>query len=220
MKYVAYYRVSTDKQGQSGLGLESQQACVREFIKRKSGEQIEEFTEIESGKKIHRKELERAMRRCRLTGATLVIAKLDRLSRDIEFIARLQKSNVDFVCCDMPEANTLTIGILAVMAQHEREMISDRTIAGLQAAKARGMKLGNPNLHLVRNTDTTAATRKRIENAEERNQQVRELVLEFEQEAGRELSARELARRLNKAGYTTARGSAFSHVQIMRIKIA
>ena len=78
------------------------------------------------------------MRRCRLTGAILVIAKLDRLSRDIEFIARLQKSKVDFVCCDMPEANTLTIGMLAVMAQHERELISDRTKAGLQAAKARG----------------------------------------------------------------------------------
>jgi len=220
MKYVAYYRVSTDKQGQSGLGLESQQACVRQFIKRNEGEQIDEFTEVESGKSNNRKQLDRALRRCLLTGATLVIAKLDRLSRDIEFIARLQKSKVNFVACDLPQANNFTINVMAAMAQYERELISERTKAGLQAAKARGVKLGNPNLHLVRNTNTLAATAQRKANAEERNMQVRELITEYEHDAGEELSARELARRLNEAGYTTARGKEFSHVQISRIKAA
>jgi DNA invertase Pin-like site-specific DNA recombinase len=220
MKYVAYYRVSTDKQGKSGLGLESQQASVQQFIKAHRGKQIDEFTEIESGKKNDRPQLERALRRCLLTGATLIIAKLDRLSRDIAFIANLQKSKVDFTCVDMPEANTLTIGMMAVLAQYERELISERTKAGLQAAKRRGQVLGNPNLHLVRNTDTIAATEAHIANAESRNEQVRELIAEFETEEGRALSAREIASRLNNAGYTTARGKEFSHVQVLRIKAA
>ena len=177
-------------------------------------------TETESGKKDDRPELDKALRRCRLTGATLIIAKLDRLSRDIAFIANLQKSKVDFVCCDMPEANTLTIGMMAVLAQYERELISERTKAGLAAAKARGTKLGNPQLHLVRTGDTTNATAAAKAKAEERNAQVRELITEFEIEAGRELSLRELAALLNDAGYTTARGKQFSATQVSRIKAA
>lgn len=219
-KYVAYYRVSTDKQGKSGLGLESQQSAVEQFVKHHGGEIIEVRTETESGKKNNRPELDKAIRRCLLTGATLIIAKLDRLSRDIAFIANLQKSKVDFTCCDMPEANTLTIGMMAVLAQYERELISERTKAGLAAAKARGQTLGNPHLHLVRNNDTSAATQAAAEKAEERNAQVRELIGEYEAEAGRELSLRELANLLNDAGYTTARGKQFSATQISRIKAA
>ncbi len=220
MKFVAYYRVSTDKQGKSGLGLESQQSAVKHYVTHDRGQIIDMHTEIESGKKYNRPELDKAIRRCLLTGATLIIAKLDRLSRDIAFIANLQKSKVDFVCADMPEANTLTIGMMAVLAQYERELISERTKAGLAAAKARGTKLGNPHLHRVRNSNTGSATKAAAEKAEERNAQVRELITEFEAEAGRELSLREIAVLLNDAGYTTARGKPFSATQISRIKAA
>jgi DNA invertase Pin-like site-specific DNA recombinase len=149
-----------------------------------------------------------------------VIAKLDRLSRDIAFIANLQKSKVEFVCVDMPEANTLTIGMMAVLAQYERELISERTKAGLAAAKRRGVKLGNPNLHLVRPTDTTPATAALVANAEHRNSLLRELITELEIEEGREMSTRELAAALNDAGYKTARGKQFSSGQISRLKAA
>jgi DNA invertase Pin-like site-specific DNA recombinase len=220
MKFVAYYRVSTHKQGKSGLGLESQQSAVQQYVKHNRGKIIDTHTEVESGKKDNRPELDKAIRRCLLTGATLIIAKLDRLSRDIAFIANLQKSKIEFVCCDMPEANTLTIGMMAVLAQYERELISERTKAGLAAAKARGTKLGNPHLQLVRNNDTTNATKAAVVKAEERNAQVRELIAEFEAEAGRELSLREIATQLNDAGYTTARGRQFSATQISRIKAA
>lgn len=223
MKYVAYHRVSTARQGRSGLGLESQQKTVEQFIANNNGELIDTFTEIESGKRTkNRPLLEQALRRCLLTGASLVIAKLDRLSRDFEFIAKLQNSNIDFVCCDMPEANTLTIGMMATLAQYEREMISERTTAGLAAAKARGKKLGNPNLHLVRNNDTTAAIAKNKEKAAERNAHVIKTMLEmmadYEDETGCAMSSRELARALNDSGTQTARGKKFTHTQVLRIK--
>lgn len=217
MQFVAYYRVSTDKQGKSGLGLESQQASVEQFITSRDGQVLEQFIEVESGKHEDRPELARALRRCRLSGATLVIAKLDRLSRDVEFIAKVQKSKVEFVCVDMPEANTLTIGMMAVLAQYEREMIGERTRAGLAAAKRRGTKLGNPNLHLVRCTDTRAATAGKIAAAEERNAHMRELIAEFQAEADEPLSSRALAKELNAAGYLTARGKAFTSAQVWRI---
>jgi DNA invertase Pin-like site-specific DNA recombinase len=146
--FVAYYRVSTQKQGRSGLGLEAQQAAVASYIASQNGgsKLIAAFQEVESGKRERwRPALIKAMDRCKLTGATLIIAKLDRLSRDARFLLELQAGGVPFLCADMPEANELTIGILAVVAEHERRMISERTKAALQAAKARGVKLGNPN---------------------------------------------------------------------------
>jgi DNA invertase Pin-like site-specific DNA recombinase len=220
MQYVAYYRVSTVQQGRSGLGLESQQKTVEQFITGRDAELLDAFTEVESGKKSDRPLLDKALRRCMLSGATLVIAKLDRLSRDLEFIAKIQNSKIDFVCCDMPEANTLTIGMMATLAQYERELISERTKAGLAAAKARGQTLGNPNLQLVRNNDTTAATTAAKAAAAERNLQVRELITEMEAEQGRAMSLRELAESLNDAGYKTARGARFTATQVSRIKAA
>lgn len=142
MKYVAYYRVSTIRQGQSGLGLEAQQAAVTEFIR--DGHLVSEYTEIESGKKNNRVKLLEAIAEAKATGGKLLIAKLDRLSRNASFIFTLRDSGVDFVCCDMPDANTLTIGLFAVLAQHERETTSTRTKAALAAKKARGFKLGSP----------------------------------------------------------------------------
>jgi DNA invertase Pin-like site-specific DNA recombinase len=141
-RFVAYYRVSTAQQGRSGLGLEAQREAVRVFMGGNAVGLAEEFTEIESGKNADRPQLARALDACRLTGAVLVIAKLDRLSRDAHFLLGLEKAGVEFVAADMPNANRLTVRLMAVIAQEEREMISARTKAALAAAKARGKKLG------------------------------------------------------------------------------
>ena len=144
-RFVAYYRVSTDRQGRSGLGLEAQQKAVRDYLDGGAWEIVAEFIEVESGKKSDRPELARALDACRKHKARLVIAKLDRLSRNLAFIATLMDSGVEFVAVDNPHANKLTIHILAAVAEHEREAISERTKAALAAAKARGTKLGTPD---------------------------------------------------------------------------
>ena len=142
-KFVAYLRVSTERQGRSGLGLDAQRQAIADFC---VGQQpIAEFVEIESGKRDERPQLTKALHRAKVTGAKLLIAKLDRLSRNVGFIAALQDSNVKFVCADMPEANELTVHLFAAIAQHERKTISQRTKVALAAAKRRGQRLGNPN---------------------------------------------------------------------------
>lgn len=138
-KYVAYFRVSTTKQGQSGLGLEAQQEAVKQY----ADSIIHSFTEIESGKNDSRIQLAAAIELCRTSGASLLIAKLDRLSRDAAFLMTIRKSGVDIVAADMPNASTLEFGIKAIFAQHEREEISKRTKVALAAAKARGVVLGS-----------------------------------------------------------------------------
>jgi DNA invertase Pin-like site-specific DNA recombinase len=143
-RFVAYYQVSTAQQGRPGLGLEAQREVVRCCLNGGSWTLAAEVTEVESGRRNDRPELDRALGLCRLYGATLVVAKLDRLARNVAFISKLMESGVDFVAVDLPQANRFTIHILAAVAEHEREMISART----KAAKARGIKLGNPaNLH-------------------------------------------------------------------------
>src|SRR5215831_14538405 len=145
-RFISYYRVSTSQQGASGLGLEAQREAVARHVAGAGGVIVAEFQEIESGKRNDRPEIAAALAACRLRRVTLVIAKLDRLARNVHFISSLMESGVDFVACDNPHATRLTIHILAAVAEHEREMISQRTIAALAAAKARGVKLGNPHL--------------------------------------------------------------------------
>lgn len=140
--FVAYYRVSTDRQGQSGLGLEAQQEAVQRYVGIENGDLIETFTEIESGKRKNRPQLTAAISLCRRKKATLVIAKLDRLARNVHFVSGLMESGVDFVATDNPHANRLMVHMLAAFAEHEREMISTRTKDALAAAKARGVRLG------------------------------------------------------------------------------
>lgn len=141
--FVAYYRVSTKGQKKSGLGLEAQQEAVRRYLNDGQSSLVEAFTEVESGKRDDdRPQLARALQTCRVYGAKLVIAKLDRLSRDAHFLLGLEKARVDFVCTDMPHANRLTVGIMAMVADEERRAISDRTKAALAAAKRRGVALG------------------------------------------------------------------------------
>ena len=139
---VTYLRVSTDRQGQSGLGLEAQRAAVAPYVE--AGRLLGEFVEVESGRKDDRPQLAAALALCRQHKARLVIAKLDRLARSVALISGLMESGVEFVAADMPEANRFMLHIMAAVAEHEREMISQRTRAALAAAKARGTRLGNP----------------------------------------------------------------------------
>ena len=145
MNIVTYQRVSTVKQGRSGLGLDAQLSAIDSFTANRKARVIGSFVEVESGKDDHRPELQKALHLAKVTGSTLVIAKLDRLSRNAAFLLTLRDSGVKFLAADMPEANDLTIGIMALVAQQEREAISRRTREALKAAKKRGVKLGNPN---------------------------------------------------------------------------
>lgn len=145
MKIVSYLRVSTRKQGNSGLGLDAQRSAIDAYAVQRQATVIETFTEVESGKVNTRPELLKSLHLAKVTGATLVIAKLDRLSRNAAFLLTLRDSGVRFVAADMPDANDLTVGIMALVAQQEREAISKRTKEALRAAKARGVHLGNPN---------------------------------------------------------------------------
>ena len=144
-KFISYLRVSTEKQATSGLGLEAQRKAIEDYLNGGRWELIKEFVEVESGKRTdNRPTLRKALETCKRTGAKLLIAKLDRLSRNVAFIANLLESGVEFVACDFPSANKLTIHILSAMAEYEREMISKRTKEALKAAKDRGVKLGSP----------------------------------------------------------------------------
>ena len=220
MKYVAYYRVSTAKQGIAGFGMEAQQHAVENFLAGKEAVLINQYREMESGAKNDRPELHKALRKCRLTGATLLIAKLDRLSRNRRFLMELADSTINFVCCDMPEANNLTVGLLACLADYERQLISERTKAALAAAKARGVKLGNPNIANVRNTDTRKATAAKVAKAQTRNAEIREVIHELKVDAGERLSSRAIATLLNEAGYTTSTGRPWHHQGVLRVLAA
>jgi DNA invertase Pin-like site-specific DNA recombinase len=143
-QYVAYYRVSTGGQGRSGLGLDAQRAAVSQFVARAAGKLFAEFTEVKSGSTSNRPQLNEALRTCRIRRAILVIARLDRLSRNVGLIAKLMESGLEFVAADFPHANRLTIHILAAVAEYEAKVICERIKAGLAAAKARGVKLGGP----------------------------------------------------------------------------
>jgi DNA invertase Pin-like site-specific DNA recombinase len=211
--FVAYYRVSTDRQGVSGLGLEAQRKAVLDFLDGGCWELVDEFTEIESGKRDdNRPKLATAFDRCRRTGARLVIAKLDRLSRDAHFLLGLQKAGVDFVCADMPEANKLTIGLLAVVAQHEREQISARTKAALAAAKARGVQLGGPRSNFI--PDQAAARGVQIARADARARELAPVVAELR--AAGHISLRQLANALNTRHERGPR-AAWSDVAVFRL---
>ncbi|MCC2971070.1 recombinase family protein [Massilia sp. IC2-476] len=146
MKIVTYLRVSTARQGSSGLGLEAQRSAIEAYATARSASIVKEFVEVESGKQAsNRPELVAALHLAKVTGSLLVIAKMDRLSRNAAFLLTLRESGVKFIAADMPDANELTVGIMALVAQQEREAISARTTEALKAAKARGTKLGNPN---------------------------------------------------------------------------
>jgi DNA invertase Pin-like site-specific DNA recombinase len=206
-KYVAYLRVSTDRQGRSGLGLEAQREAVQRFVRDRGGTiTTPEFVEVESGKRNDRPQLAKALKQCRLTGAILVVAKLDRLSRNAAFLLTLRDSGVEFVAADLPEANTMTVGVMAVVAQHEREAISARTKAALVAARARGTVLGGRRVGAADIVAYQAAgTGANQAQANVRAEELRETFDGLRQEG---LSLNAMASRLNDQGVLTSRGVA------------
>jgi DNA invertase Pin-like site-specific DNA recombinase len=216
IRTVAYYRVSTDKQGRSGLGLEAQQAAVRAFLDGKGWPPLAEFVEVESGKRADRPELAKALAACRLYGATLVIAKLDRLSRNAAFLLTLRDSGVEFVACDMPDANRLTVGIMAMVAEDEGERISARTKAALQAAKARGTRLGGFRGYVPSEADRAAAAAAKVARARATATAVLPVIRELQ--AAGIVSFSGLARALTQRGVPTPGGAgAWQAVQVQRI---
>ena len=207
MKVVAYYRVSTAAQGRSGLGLEAQRSAVQAYCRGRECQMLAEFTEVESGKRNDRPELAKALHHAKVTGATLVIAKLDRLSRNAAFLLQLQDSGAKFVAADMPEACHLTVGILALVAQQEREAISARTKAALKAAKDRGRRLGNPNgaAALRRAGKGNDAAVAALKSAADRHaDDLAPIVAQLRAEG--HFSLPKLARALNERGMVTPRG--------------
>lgn len=204
-KFVGYIRVSTAKQGVSGLGIEAQRKAIADYLNGGKWELLAEFVEVESGKRNDRPELHKAIRHCKLTGASLVIARLDRLARNAHFLLGLQNSGVKFVAVDMPDANDMTVGIMAVIAQGEAKAISNRTKAALAAARARGKKLGNPD-----NLNKDAAAKGRVLGVQARKEKADRFAAEtlpmVKGYLEQGFSLNQIARELNKANILTARG--------------
>lgn len=218
MKLVSYLRVSTRKQGESGLGLDAQRAAIDAYAAQRHGTVIQTFTEVESGKLNQRPELAEALHLAKVTGATLVIAKLDRLSRNAAFLLALRDSGVRFVAADMPDANDLTVGIMALVAQQEREAISRRTKEALAAAKARGVRLGNPNgaQALQRAGRGNSASVQAIQNAADTHaRNLRPVVQALAAEGKTSLGA--VAASLNERGMLTPRGGRWHKTSVRNL---
>lgn len=212
MKYVAYYRVSTKKQGKSGLGLDAQKKMVSDFVAIHGGVVAAEYTEIETGKRDDRPELTKAIKYASLVGGRLLVGKLDRLSRDLHFITSLQRLRIDFVVCDLPGCDSFTINIYGSLAQREREMIASRTKAGLAAAKARGVKLGTNNLKpdLV-----TAASAKGVQVCQQKADDFAARVNPtIEALLAKGMSLRRVAAELDILGVKTARGGTWTATSV------
>lgn len=213
--FVAYYRVSTKKQGQSGLGLDAQRSSVLGFVKDQT-QLVGEFCDIESGKNDQRPELMKAIHFAKQHDARLVIAKLDRLSRNMTFVSSLMDSHVSFVCADMPDANEFTIHIFAALAQQERKMISERTKRALDEKLLRiGQWRKGSNSFLKPDVSAKAAQANRSRAlTNDNNRKASELISAL---LATKLSYVEIARRLNRAGFHTARGGTFQATQVMRL---
>ena len=210
MTYVSYLRVSTDRQGATGYGIDAQREAIQRFTQQSV---LAEYVEVESGKNDNRPQMALALEHCKRVGATLVIAKLDRLSRRVSFVANLLESGVEFVACDNPHANKMTIQIMAVMAEYERDQTSKRTKEALAAAKARGVKLGG-----YRGADMTNARKAAAVLKKEKAQAFRDsvfLVVKGALEVGGSLTA--AASILNSKGVPTSAGASWCAKTVSRV---
>jgi DNA invertase Pin-like site-specific DNA recombinase len=212
-RYIGYYRVSTTKQGDTKLGLLAQQEAV---MKHANGYLLAEFTDIASGKSNERPELLKAIEFAKQHDAVLVIAKLDRLSRSLEYIFRLRDSGVRFICCDMPDANTLTIGIIASLAQHERELIADRTKAALLSKKRAGWVGGNDGKYLSEEGRAKSIETRRQNALSNRNNKMAWLIVQEKLASGHSLCS--IAKQLNDSGFLTSRGKQFSAQSVKQLR--
>jgi DNA invertase Pin-like site-specific DNA recombinase len=213
-KFVSYYRVSTEKQGINGNGIEAQKNAVTRYLASLDCEHLAAFQEVESGADNRRPQLAAAIKLAKAQKAILVIAKLDRLSRNAAFLLTLQESGIDFVACDCPNADKLTVGILALLAQRERELISQRTKAGLEVARARGVKLGGPT-PLV----SLKHARKAIKKRKKQFAATALIAIKEIQGTGIE-SLNRIADCLNKRGEKSSRGGSWTATAVKRVLAA
>lgn len=214
-RFISYLRVSTQRQGDSGLGIEAQRAAVTAYLNGGDWQLVAEFVEIESGSRSDRPELAKAFSACRVHGARLVIAKLDRLARDAHFLLGLGEAGIDFVAADMPNANRLAVGILAMVAEEERRLISERTREALAAAKARGVKLGRPENLANRDEGRRVSAAVRRAKAERRAGDLLPILQGLRAEGI--VTATGMARALNERGIPAARGGQWHPVQVVRL---
>lgn len=216
-KFICYYRVSTRKQGRSGLGLDAQKSICEGYINAQHGTMINHYIEVESGKNDNREQLNSALAECKQTKSTLLIAKLDRLSRSVEFIFSLKNSGVDFACVDLPELNTMTLGIFATFAQSERERISERITVALAEKKKQGVRLGKPE-NLTNNFEkaytNSLATRQSNATNNENNKKAGLFVVSLRNGGA---TWQKITDTLNSNGFKTRRGCSFSITQVIRL---
>lgn len=218
MKYISYLRVSTQKQGTSGLGLQAQREIIKTYLK--DTQPTAEFIEVESGRKTDtgRPQLHKALEQCRNEQCTLIVAKLDRLARNVAFLSALLDSNVEIVFCDFPMANKMVLQIVGAISQYEAELISTRTRQALQAKKAQGAHLGNPSsLAAYRGEAIKASTAKRTAkaHANDNNRRAKAMIRAL-QDSG--LTTRQIADQLNATGFKTSQGGQFYSATVSRIK--
>lgn len=219
MKIVSYPRVSTKRQGESGLGLDAQREAIMQYAYKNDGTILAEFTEIESGKRSDRPQLAKALAMCKATGATLVVAKLDRLSRNVAFLSALMESGVPFVACDNEHATPLTLHIRIAVAEEEARMISQRTKAALAQAKKRGVKLGgtNPACRNLNAEGQARGSKRGAAATRQASQAFRAAILPLAEELAATMGPGAVAKALNEKGYTTRRGLAFTEYTVLNL---
>lgn len=216
-KFVGYLRVSTARQGRSGLGLAAQRECIAAHLQSVGGKLAAEFTEIESGKRNNRPQLARALAACRIHGAVLIVAKLDRLARNNAFVANLLESGCEFVAADFPQANRMMLQLMSVIAEYEAKLISDRTRAALAQAVKRGVQVGGyaDNCAEIAHKGNKASAQVRSAAAQQRAKDLAPVIAEIRSAGATSLA--QIAEGLNSKGICTPRGSEWSPAQVYRV---
>ena len=214
-QYVAYLRVSTQKQGFSGLGLEAQREIIHNYLHNTNP--IAEFVEVESGRKSDRPKLKEALALCRKDGATLIVAKLDRLARSVSFLSGLLESDVEIVFCDFPQANKMVLHIISAISQYEAELIAARTKASLQAKKSRGFKLGNPEHLLEKHKQAIQNSIKTCKAKADSNPNNKRAVAMLRTLVKENHSYKEMAEILNNEGFVSSKGCTFTKSTVYKL---
>ena len=214
-QYVSYLRVSTQKQGYSGLGLEAQKEIIRNYLNGKTP--VTEYVEVESGRKKDRPKLKEALDLCRKTGSTLIVAKLDRLARNVSFLSSLLENDVEIVFCDFPQANKMVLHILSAISQYEAELTASRTKSALQAKKARGYRLGNPEHLLNKHQQAIQNSIMTCKTKAENNPNNKRAVAMLRTLVKENRSLKEMADILNGEGFVTSKGASFSKTTVYKL---